>query len=116
MCGSSVVLDGAQGSTATFDLDLGATAICMQLDASKAIDRAHFDLSVDGVGLHSRLVDLDDVLLREGWDLSLAADRTLHKLELTLDAGDVKDVVLHVSRTGAHAPGRVTVSLFEPLE
>jgi len=114
------VLDGAQGSTATFDLDLGATAICMQLDASKVQGRAHFDLSVDGVGLHSRLVDLDDVLLREGWDLSIsaspAADRTLHKLELPLDAGDVKDVVLHISRTGAHAPGRVTVSLFEPFE
>lgn len=116
LCSSSLVLDGSQPTAPTeFDVDLGSTDICMQLDASRNIVQAHFQLSIDAPGITSTLVDLDNVPLREGWDVQVGT-HTSHDLEWSLDAGEIRDVVLHVSRTGTHASALLRVSLYEPFE
>ncbi|MBA3541085.1 MAG: hypothetical protein H0T79_15850 [Deltaproteobacteria bacterium] len=123
-CISSVSLDGSQPSepSSVGPVALGTADVCMHLDASRNEIRAHLAVTVgdyqtgQASGFGTALFDLDGVMLREGWDVQIS-DRVVHNLEWTLDAGEVRDVVLRVTRaSNSTMTAPIQVSLFEPLE
>jgi hypothetical protein len=122
-CVSSVSLDGSTSSEPADvgPIALGTADICMHLDASRNQVSAHlgvtvgFDQPGSQSGFATTLVDLDGVTLREGWDVQIS-DRVVHTLEWSLEAGEVRDVVLHVTNSGSAVATSVQVALFEPLD
>lgn len=126
-CAQSVTLDGASSaSPTTLDpIDLGTADVCLRLDTTKNLMTAHLAIAIgdqqDGAttAFRSTLLDVDQTtVLQTGWDVQVDT-RVFHNLEWSLDAGEIHDVTLHVTRTGA--PNQITrtpihVSLFEPFE
>jgi hypothetical protein len=121
-CAQSVNLDGtATTADPPIAVDLGAADICLRLDATKNIQSAHLAIAVgpqqDGATttFHSTLLDLDSTILQTGWDVQVD-NRVSHTLEWSLDAGEIRDVTLHVARSAPTARTSISVSLFEPFE
>ncbi len=122
-CAQSVTLDGTGTASATTldPIALGSADVCMRLDATKNLRSAHLAITVgqqqDGTStpFKSALLDLDSTVLQSGWDVQVDT-RAFHNLEWSLDAGEIRDVTLHVTRTGAAARTSISVSLFEPFE
>lgn len=122
-CTASIALDGTgtASSTTVDPMDLGSGDVCMHLDATKNVQSAHLQITVgdqvDGAAtpFKTTLVDETGAPLVSGWDVATDT-RAFHDLEWTLEAGEVRDVTLHVSRAGAVAKTPIHVALFEPLE
>jgi len=122
-CATSVALDGTGTASAMMvdPLSLGSADVCMHLDATKNIASAHLAITVgtmqDGTAtaFRSMLVDESGAVIMNGWDVAVDA-RVFHDLEWSLEAGEIRDVTLHVSKTGAIVKTPLQVSLFEPLE
>lgn len=102
-CGSNLVVDGSQA----FDLDVGTGDVCMQLDATHNAQPAHLQISIEGAGFKSSLVDIDELPLKDGSDV-VVGERTFHNLDWSLEAGELRDVILHVK---GHGPAHLSISL-----
>lgn len=102
-------------------IDLGSGDVCMHLDATKNALQAHLQITVgeqmDGATTPFRttLVDETGAALQTGWDVAIDT-HAFHDLEWSLEAGEVRDVTLHVSRVGAVVKTPIHVALYEPLE
>ena len=122
-CMDSVALDGTgTASTTTLNpITLGSGDVCLHLDATKNALSAHLQVTVgeqqDGAltPFSTQLVDENGASLQSGWDVAVDG-HAFHNLEWTFDAGEVRDVTLHVSRAGGTAKTPIHVALFEPLE
>ena len=122
-CTSTIALDGTgTASTMTLDpIDLGSGDVCMHLDATKNVQQAHLQITVgeqsEGATtpFHTTLVDENGASLQTGWDVAIDT-HAFHDLEWSLEAGEVRDVTLHVSRTGPVVKTPIHVALYEPLE
>lgn len=123
-CATSAALDGTGAATAMTispPLALGTADVCLRLDATRNLVQAHLAVSVgamtDGATtpFRSTLVDETGAVVVTGWDVAVSG-RAFHDLEWSLDAGEVREVTLRVSRAGAVAPTPISISLFEPLE
>jgi len=123
-CFANETLDGVAGAPVDFGpLVLGGANVCLRLDASKNLQSGHFAAGTDqqageASAFTLRLTDPAGTVLLDGWDVSVGQTdpRTFANLELSIPAGEIRDVILEVRAKGPQTATKITVQLFEPLE
>ena len=127
-CAWSVSLDGWNGasptSTALPALTSEGTTLCLSLDSTQNLERAHLAAATEiGVGsaslIEMALFDDEDKIMEEGWDVTVgqSAPKTFANLEYTLPVGQVITAKLFVrSLSSAPVSNRLQISFFEPFE
>jgi hypothetical protein len=106
-----------------YTVDTTGTTICLSLDARDNIRIAHFaaNTAYETAGASSfelALFTMDDVLLREGWDVQFGSNPTTSfaNLEFGVTVGTILDTKLVVRARSGTATTQIPLHLFEPYE